>query len=98
VKKLFGRDRKVKILRKTSEEAAHAFPGTLDLAYIDGNHSYASVKQDLQLWSSKIRPGGIISGHDYDPVKFPQVIQAVDEFLGEDVLKGPCYSWMKQLG
>jgi predicted O-methyltransferase YrrM len=35
-----------------------------DLIFIDGNHSYASVFEDIKLWKSKVRPGGILCGHD----------------------------------
>lgn len=37
----------------------------LDFVYIDGNHSYEAVKLDLVSWYPKIKPGGLLSGHDY---------------------------------
>jgi hypothetical protein len=39
---------------------------SLDFVYIDGNHSFFSVVEDLTLWSPKVKVGGVISGHDYD--------------------------------
>lgn len=36
----------------------------LDLIFIDSDHSYASTKEDILLWKSKVRVGGILSGHD----------------------------------
>lgn len=55
-----------RILRKTSMEALDDFPdGSLDFVYIDGNHQFAYIAEDLYHWSIKVRPGGIISGHDY---------------------------------
>lgn len=54
------------IARKFSAEAAADVPdGSLDLVYIDGNHVYDAVIQDLTLWSTKVRSGGIIAGHDF---------------------------------
>lgn len=55
-----------KIIRKTSMEAVKDFPNdSLDYVYIDGNHQLKYVIEDLVEWSKKVRPGGIISGHDY---------------------------------
>lgn len=54
------------IIRKTSIEAATLFADrSLDFVYIDGNHQLQYVVEDLTIWSKKVRPGGIISGHDY---------------------------------
>lgn len=52
--------------RKTSAEAAREFAdSSLDFAYVDGNHAYEYVRQDVESWWSKIRPGGILAGHDW---------------------------------
>jgi hypothetical protein len=53
--------------------------GYLDFIYIDGDHSYKGVKIDIELARKKVKPGGVICGHDYTP-QFPGVVQAVDEF------------------
>ena len=39
---------------------------SIDLVYIDGNHSYSFVKEDIAHWMPKIKNGGIIGGHDWD--------------------------------
>lgn len=53
-------------LRTTSVEAAARFDDNgLDLVYIDGDHHSASVTQDIAAWWPKIRPGGILAGHDF---------------------------------
>jgi hypothetical protein len=79
-----------KILRLTSEEAAGTIDdGSLDFAYLDAQHHYAAVKQDIELWWPKIRPGGLLCGHDYGDenetdtdgtVTVFDVKRAVDEF------------------
>lgn len=38
---------------------------SLDFVYIDANHNFQAITNDIWEWSKKIRPGGIISGHDY---------------------------------
>jgi hypothetical protein len=37
----------------------------LDFVYIDANHNLPYVMDDIIQWSKKVRPGGIVSGHDY---------------------------------
>ena len=34
--------------------------------------------QDIIVWSQKVRPGGVVSGHDYDD---PDVRTAVDAYV-----------------
>lgn len=38
---------------------------SLDFCYIDGNHLFDYVIQDLVEWSKRVRSGGIVSGDDY---------------------------------
>jgi hypothetical protein len=66
------------VWRMTSAEASEQIrDGELDFAYIDALHDYDSVKLDLECWFPKVRPGGILAGHDYPE---PGVRSAVDEF------------------
>ena len=54
------------MLRGLGEELVHLFKdNSLDYIYIDGNHDYDHAKQDLKLWWPKLRPGGLMAGHDY---------------------------------
>jgi len=57
---------RISILRMRSEVAAKRIEELpCDFIYIDGNHSYSHVSRDLALWYPKLRPGGVMSGHDY---------------------------------
>lgn len=38
--------------------------GFVDILYIDGDHTYEGVKQDYEMYSPLVRPGGIIILHD----------------------------------
>jgi hypothetical protein len=72
------------ILRQFSTEAADEFADEcLDMAYIDGDHCYNSCKADIAAWWPKVRPGGILAGHDYTPGNpdIVGVIPAVQEFV-----------------
>lgn len=54
------------IVRKTSAEALNDFEdNSLDFVYIDANHDFPNFTFDLHNWIKKVRPGGIVSGHDY---------------------------------
>lgn len=60
------------ILKMPSVEAAARIPDrSLDFAYIDADHSFATVAQDLAAWSPKVKIGGIIAGHDYVSMRPP---------------------------
>ena len=57
-----------KIIRDWSVEASKQFEdGSLDFIYIDANHDFAHITEDLNTWSPKVKKGGIISGHDFFP-------------------------------
>jgi FkbM family methyltransferase len=57
---------KFTLLREYSTEAVKKFEDeSLDFIYIDGNHDFAHVIEDLNIWSPKVKKGGIISGHDF---------------------------------
>jgi len=57
---------KTTIVRKLSTDAAMDFGDeSLDFVYIDADHSYNAVKEDIAAWAPKVRRGGIVAGHDY---------------------------------
>ncbi|MBI5684050.1 MAG: class I SAM-dependent methyltransferase [Verrucomicrobia bacterium] len=57
----------VRPLVMPSTQACVLFPDkSLDFVFIDGNHGYSYVKQDILAWLPKIKPGGVICGHDCD--------------------------------
>lgn len=67
-------------LQMTSVEASKRFADkSVDFVFLDGDHRYPFVKEDISVWLPKIRPGGCIAGHDYD---WREVKKAVDELLG----------------
>ena len=60
---------------------------SLFFVYIDGNHTYDFVKEDIIHWLPKVKKGGYIGGHDIDNPEWPGVRQAVNEMFGEDSIK-----------
>lgn len=70
----------VDVIAEPSSAAALLFePSSVDRAFLDGSHDGASVTEDLTLWSARLRPDGILAGHDYD-AKHPELCAAVDAF------------------
>ncbi len=74
------------IMRASSRDAAARIEdGSLCFVYVDADHRYVSVIEDLELWWPKLARGGIFSGHDYVDGVFTEgefgVKKAVDEFL-----------------
>ena len=57
-------DRVVWMFKKSSD-ARDEIPAGLDFVYIDGNHDERFVRDDLAGHYPKIRPGGVIGGHDF---------------------------------
>lgn len=69
------------IIRKMSMDAVKGFPdNSLDFVFIDANHSFDYVMEDLIEWSKKVRIGGIVSGDDYYHFRKAGVIEAVDAY------------------
>lgn len=42
---------------------------SLDWIYIDALHTYGASLRDMQVWYSKLKPGGLFSGDDYGDSK-----------------------------
>jgi len=83
-----------KSLKMTSVEASKLFEDeSLDFVFIDANHSFESVCEDIDAWLPKLKYGGLISGHDYDP-NHQGVIDAVNlKFNGHDNYYTIGYVW-----
>jgi predicted O-methyltransferase YrrM len=94
-KRIF-RHRQLLHLNLASGEAAGLFgEGSIAFLYIDGNHQYGAVSQDIDLFLPKMRRGGVISGHDY--TLFEGVKKAVDERFGAPDRVFADTSWMVRL-
>lgn len=78
----YGKDHKIVVYRKISMEAVREFEDeSLDFVYIDGNHNFDYVMEDLVAWGRKVKVGGIISGHDYYHFTESGVVEAVDAYI-----------------
>lgn len=69
---------RLRVIRGHSQEVA-ADIEPVDMVFIDGDHSYESVRRDIDLYLPKAKK--MICGHDY--AGWPGVIQAVNETFGD---------------
>lgn len=69
----------VKLIRDFTSNASRKFEDeSLDFIFIDASHQYDEVYLDIKLWKSKVRKGGLISGHD---IHMKGVVKAVNQLL-----------------
>ena len=70
------------IIKAISWEAAGLFEdNSIDFIYFDGSHTKDGLGRDIICWLSKIKNGGVISGHDYCRKHGYGVIEVVDNFV-----------------
>jgi hypothetical protein len=76
----------VVVHRTQSIQAADTFgAGSLDWVYIDGDHRYEAVRDELARFERIVKPGGIIAGDDYHDRGWWEggVQRAVDEWIAQ---------------
>lgn len=80
----------ITILRDYSKSASTRFVDSFfDWIYLDGNHSFEYVKDDLYRWWEKLKKGGVFIGDDYQEGDYQVnvldfgVVKAVNEFIKE---------------
>jgi SAM-dependent methyltransferase len=93
------------IVRDFSMNAVKDIPdNSLDFVFVDGCHSELDTTRDIEEWSKKVRPGGIISGHDYrefEAAKCIRVQAAVNQYTAAHkinpwFLMDTVYLWVKK--
>jgi len=66
MKSIEGYENRAVMIRTDSYTASGIFPDErLDFVYIDANHAYDYVKDDILNWYPKVKKGGYLMGHDY---------------------------------
>lgn len=82
----------------SSMEAVRLFSDeSVDFVFLDAFHSYEAVRDDITHWLPKVRPGGVLAGHDYfrERAVWPGVRKAVDELLTGFRVSEYCYIYEK---
>lgn len=66
IENIQGNEDRAFMIRALSNQVIDLFlDNSLDFIYIDGNHAYDYVKEDMKIWYPKLKPGGYFMGHDY---------------------------------
>jgi len=80
-------------IKAKSNDASKLFDiQSCDVVFIDMEHTYEAVKNDIEIWLPKIKIGGYLAGHDYSN-DWPGVIKAVNEIFGREniIQMGDCW-------
>ncbi|KGI66642.1 class I SAM-dependent methyltransferase [Mycobacterium rufum] len=88
---------RIQLLLSDSVAAAALFSDeSLAWVHLDARHDYDSVRADIAAWLPKVRPGGWLSGDDYDAWQWPGVVQAVEDSLtGATAWSKGQWRWIK---
>jgi len=69
----------LEVIRAPSLEAAKAWShGPIALVFIDGSHEAAAVRADIDAWTERLSPNGLVCGDD---LPLPSVAQAISQYL-----------------
>jgi predicted O-methyltransferase YrrM len=68
----------------THEHATTQSDLSVDLLFIDADHSYKGVKRDFDAWFPKVKNGGVICFHDYNTDNWD-----VGAFIENEIVKHP---------
>lgn len=92
----------------SAESASAILDGSLDVCFIDADHRYSRVRLDILAWLPKVRPGGILCGHDCESWEHDErfietdfrngkhhgVIKAVNELIPDHtLLRDACWCY-----
>ena len=73
---------RITIYKMDSVKAAKCLEDrSVDMIFIDGDHSYNGCKRDINAYLPKVKKGGWLGGHDYAHPDQGEVKKAVDEFV-----------------
>jgi hypothetical protein len=79
---MFRSSPNVQVIRDLSTNLlSHIEPNSLDWTYIDGDHSYEAVLEDLNMSYQLVKSGGYITGDDFDNGN--DIHRALDQFVNE---------------
>ena len=85
----------IKKIKLTSVEASKTFlDSSVDFVYIDADHTYSAVIEDINCWMPKVKKGGYIGGHD---IYIDGVRRAVEEKFGTNYKTYQDTSWVVKL-
>jgi hypothetical protein len=74
----------ITLIVRDSVAAARLFrDNSIDWVHLDARHDGPGIKADIHAWLPKIKLGGWLSGDDYNELKWPELVEAVDTLVPE---------------
>lgn len=73
--------RRIEWVQARSEDVPKYLDFDVDFVFLDDHHEYESVLAEIRAWLPRLKPGGIIAGHDVND-HYPGVERAVRQALG----------------
>lgn len=90
-------NRKYKSIQSDGAKASNLFNNeSCDVVFIDMEHTYIAIKNDINCWLPKVKINGYLAGHDYAR-DWQDVIDGVNELLGVSNIEviGDCWIYKK---
>lgn len=81
---------RAKLIRDFTNNACKQFANnSIDFVFIDASHDYSHVLEDIDLWTPKVKVGGLISGHDLNLKEVRKAVSERNNIFNE----GPDNTW-----
>jgi predicted O-methyltransferase YrrM len=92
-----GTAAKVRLIEKLSFDAAGDVPENIDFLFIDGDHSLEGIRKDWELFSRKLRPGGIAALHDTTMTEKNSYISGLGSltYYKDVIANDPRFTWLE---
>jgi predicted O-methyltransferase YrrM len=90
-----GYRHRIRLIQGFSHDEAAVWPYAgegdkrVGLLFVDGDHTRAGARRDIETWAPHLAPGAVIAIDDYGHPDWPGVGQAVDELVAEGLLTAP---------
>src|SRR3990167_10398500 len=85
--KKFEFSKRIKLIKGKSDEVTIKFQdNSLDFVFLDADHRYKKVLSDIDAWYCKVKPGGIIAGHDCEFLLHDGFKTVFNSYADEDMI------------
>ena len=87
----------ITLLKKESTEASSLFnTESIDILYLDGDHSEKGILGDFYFWYPKVKKDGFICGHDYNNFYYKEVYDNVNLLGKPEIFEDTSWLFKKE--
>lgn len=74
-------------------------PKTVDVVWLDADHSYDAVRRDISVWQPNVKEGGVIGGDDWNFEETSRAVRSTGkhELVPGEREGGPWPSWIRRI-